>query len=88
MQLSYILIAIIEGEVTKSRNDLNLVTASISSSIQDVRELHALSPPSVGRYTLDCMYACTYVCMYCMYVCMYICVCMYVRMYVQVWTCT
>ena len=32
--------------------DLNLVTASISSSIQDVRELHALSPPSAGQYAL------------------------------------
>ena len=33
--------------------DLNLVTASISPSIQEVRELHALSPPLAGRYTLD-----------------------------------
>ena len=32
---------------------LNLVTASISPSIQDVRELHALSLLSAGRYTLD-----------------------------------
>ena len=32
--------------------DLNLVTASISPSIQDVRELHALSPPSAARYAL------------------------------------
>ena len=29
-----------------------LITTSISPSIQDVRELHALSPPLVGRYTL------------------------------------
>ena len=35
-----------------SLRDLNLVTASISSSIQDVQELHALSPPSAGRYAL------------------------------------
>ena len=35
--------------------DLNLVTASISPSIQDVRELHALSPPSATRYALGCM---------------------------------
>ena len=33
--------------------DLNLVTASISPSIQDVRELHALSPPLAARYALD-----------------------------------
>ena len=32
--------------------DLNLVTASISPSIQDVRELHALSPPLAARYAL------------------------------------
>ena len=32
--------------------DLNLVTASILPSIQDVRELHALSPPKAARYAL------------------------------------
>ena len=32
---------------------LNLVTASISPSIQEVRELHALSPPLAARYALD-----------------------------------
>ena len=37
---------------TASICDLNLVTASISPSIQDVQELHALSPPSAGRYAL------------------------------------
>ena len=31
---------------------LNLVTASISPSVLAVRELHALSPPSAGRYAL------------------------------------
>ena len=36
--------------------DLNLVTASISPSIQDVRELHALSPPLAARYALDTIY--------------------------------
>ena len=36
--------------INMSDFDLNLVTASISPSIQDVRELHALSPP---RYALD-----------------------------------
>ena len=33
---------------TVSLRDLNLVTASISPSIQDVLELHALSPPLAG----------------------------------------
>ena len=33
--------------------DLNLVTASISPSIQDVRELHALSLPLAGQYALS-----------------------------------
>ena len=28
-------------------------TGDEASSIQDVRELHALSPPSAARYTLD-----------------------------------
>ena len=32
---------------------INLVTASISPSVLAVRELHALSPPSAGRYALD-----------------------------------
>ena len=32
--------------------DLNVVTASISPSVQHVRELHALSPPLAGRYAL------------------------------------
>ena len=39
--------------INMSDFDLNLVTASISPSIQDVRELHALSPPSAARYALD-----------------------------------
>ena len=37
---------------TASLRDLNLVTASISPSIQDVRELHALSPLRGGQYAL------------------------------------
>ena len=36
--------------MTRNR-DLFLVTSSISVAIQAVRELHALSPPSAGRYT-------------------------------------
>ena len=38
--------------INASDFDLNLVTASISPSIQDVRELHALSPPLAARYAL------------------------------------
>ena len=34
-------------------------TASISPSIQDVRKLHALSPPLAGRYALDTTYVYT-----------------------------
>ena len=37
--------------------DLNVVSASISP-LQDVRELHALSPPLVGRYTLTVVKPC------------------------------
>ena len=44
-----------------SLRDLNLVTASISPSIQDVRELHALSPPSAARYALGDVY-----CLHCL----------------------
>ena len=35
--------------------DLNVVSTSISP-LQDVRELHALSPPLAGRYTLGIDY--------------------------------
>ena len=35
--------------------DLNVVSASISP-LQDVRELHALSQPFAGRYTLGIDY--------------------------------
>ena len=35
------------------RHNMPDLTASILPSMQDVRELHALSPPSAGRYALD-----------------------------------
>ena len=37
----------------KETANVFLVTASISPSVLAVWELHALSPPSAGRYTLD-----------------------------------
>ena len=44
-----------------ARRHYVIVTASISPSIQDVQELHALSPPSAGRYALALIHAHVYI---------------------------